>query len=131
MVSTKNLTIGELSKMLSKKQMVIYVSERRRQIKQLVIEAFDSKCCVCDYNKIPGALEFHHINPEDKEFRISRMLTRSFKETVKELKKCVLVCANCHREIHSGITQIPVDAKKLPDDFEITKESITKIKLDK
>ena len=43
MVSTKNLTIGELSKMLSKKQMVIYVSERRRQIKQLVIEAFDSR----------------------------------------------------------------------------------------
>ena len=113
--------------MLSKKQMVIYVSERRRQIKQLVIEAFDSKCCVCNYNKFPGALEFHHINPEEKEFKISRMLTRSFKETVKELKKCILVCANCHREIHSGITQIPADAKKLSDNFEITKEKIKEI----
>lgn len=107
--------------MLSKKQMVIYVSERRRQLKQFIIDAFDSKCCICNYDKYQGALELHHINPKEKDFRISKMLTRSFKKTVEECKKCVLVCSNCHKEVHAGIVQIPDDAKRLPDDFEIKK----------
>lgn len=52
------------------------------------------------------ALGFHHIQKEDKEFSISRRI-RSWARVKKELKKCILVCSNCHSEIHEGL----IDAK--------------------
>ncbi|MBI4999803.1 hypothetical protein HZB97_03475 [Candidatus Gottesmanbacteria bacterium] len=60
----------------------------------------------CGYNRYQGALDLHHINGE-KEFGISdKGYTRSWKKVKAELDKCVLVCANCHREIAAGITQL-------------------------
>ena len=66
------------------------------------------KCVLCGYNKCIQALEFHHINSKDKEFGISaKGYTRSWEKVKNELKKCILVCANCHREAHEGIAQLP------------------------
>jgi len=66
------------------------------------------KCMICGYTKYPGSLDFHHLDPKQKEFGISvRGLTRSWEKIRKEIDKCILVCANCHREIHAGITQLP------------------------
>ena len=65
-------------------------------------------CQCCKYNKYIGALEFHHINPDEKDFGISvKGYTRSWENNKKELDKCVLVCSNCHREIHAGFTLCP------------------------
>jgi predicted HNH restriction endonuclease len=53
-------------------------------------------------------LDFHHLNGKEKEFGLSQKgITRSWAKTELELKKCILVCSNCHREIHAGITQPP------------------------
>ena len=61
-----------------------------------------SKCEKCGYNKCSEALEFHHKNPEEKDFNLSdRNLILDWQEIKKELDKCILVCANCHREIHA------------------------------
>lgn len=61
-----------------------------------------SKCQLCDYNKYPGALEFHHLDPNEKDFNISKARLLSFNlEIKKELDKCILLCANCHREVHN------------------------------
>ena len=49
------------------------------------------------------ALEFHHLNPEEKDFGISRTLTRSMDSLRKEVDKCILVCSNCHAEIHDEL----------------------------
>ena len=49
------------------------------------------------------ALEFHHLNPEEKDFEISRTLTRSMDSLRKEVDKCILVCSNCHAEIHDEL----------------------------
>ncbi len=54
----------------------------------------------CGYNKCLSALEFHHIDPLKKDFNISQFRTTSFESIKKELDKCDLLCANCHREIH-------------------------------
>ncbi len=63
---------------------------------------------ICDYDRCPGALDFHHRDPKQKEFGLSdRGLTRSWEKTKNEIEKCVLICANCHREVHAGITQLP------------------------
>ena len=84
-----------------KQKTAIMVSERRRKLKDMAIDYKGGKCEKCGYNKCNGALEFHHLNPEEKDFSISSAgTTRSFERIKKEIDKCILVCANCHREIH-------------------------------
>ena len=56
-------------------------------------------CAQCGYNAHPAALDFNHIHPEEKLFSISGSY-RSLEETAKEITKCEVLCANCHR-IHS------------------------------
>ena len=77
-----------------------YCAERWRQRK---IEAIESKggCCqMCGYNKYYGALEFHHRDPDEKEFEWHKMRLVSKDKLTAELEKCDLLCANCHREVH-------------------------------
>jgi hypothetical protein len=77
-----------------------HVSNRRKNIKLQLVEYFGGQCKICGYKKCIGALEFHHKNPKEKKFHLGcRGLTRSFEKTLEEAKKCILVCANCHREI--------------------------------
>ncbi len=59
------------------------------------------KCSMCGYNKCLRALTFHHVNPETKKFGISAELYKRWKDLQLELDKCILVCINCHSEIHS------------------------------
>lgn len=81
--------------------------ERQRSIKQKAVDYLGNKCIVCSYDKCIGALEFHHINPEEKDFSISQVKLSSFERIKSELDKCVLLCANCHREFHGGLIEIP------------------------
>ena len=63
------------------------------------------KCERCGYNACLKALEFHHLDPSQKDFTISNDHFR-LKEAVEESKKCVLICANCHRELHENMWNI-------------------------
>lgn len=84
------------------------VSERRKKLREMAREYKGGKCVICGYKKYSGALDFHHLNPTKKDFGLStRGLTRSWEKIKKEIDKCVLVCANCHRELHAGIAQLP------------------------
>lgn len=77
------------------------VSKRRDQLKLKAIEYKGGKCEKCEYSKCIAALEFHHLNPEEKDFAISRSgHTRSWEKIKVELDKCILLCCRCHREIH-------------------------------
>lgn len=58
-----------------------------------------------DTIKYIGALEFHHLNPNKKDFGISGG-TKSFETLRPEVDKCILVCSNCHREIHANVIKI-------------------------
>ena len=80
--------------------------ERTRKLKTQMIE-YKGGCCVrCGYNKYQGALEFHHLDPKEKDFNPSHLKKYSFDDRIKnELDKCILVCANCHREIHFEISE--------------------------
>ena len=84
------------------------VTKRRRKIKAMAIEYKGNKCLLCGYNRFAGALELHHINSDKKEFGIGdKGYTRSWEKVKAELDKCVLLCANCHREVGAGIQQLP------------------------
>ena len=90
-----------------KKCAVEAVQKRREKIKNALIEYKGGECQICGYKRYRGALEFHHVNPDEKEFGISKEgKTRSLEESKKEADKCILVCANCHREIHAGLINI-------------------------
>ena len=91
-----------------KKCRVEAVQKRRDKLKEMAVQYKGGKCCICGYDKCITALEFHHINPNEKEFGIAAHgYTRSWEEVKKELDKCILVCSNCHKEIHAGLHLIP------------------------
>ena len=73
--------------------------ERRRENKQFLVQALGGKCKQCGYDKSIAALDFHHIDPSTKESE-NKFSDMSREKALKEIKKCVLLCANCHREIH-------------------------------
>lgn len=59
-------------------------------------------CEHCGYNKCIQALEFHHLDPTKKDFTISNDHFKLI-EAVKESQKCILLCSNCHKELHAGL----------------------------
>lgn len=83
------------------------VQRRRDKIKEMAVQYKGGKCCICGYDRYMGALEFHHLDPNQKDFGIgSKGYTRSFNKVKEELDKCICVCANCHREIHAGLLDL-------------------------
>jgi len=83
------------------------VVKRRKKLKDMAIEYGGGKCQVCGYDRCKRALSFHHKEPSQKDFGLSsRGLTRSWEKTKIEIDKCILVCANCHMEIHEGMVNI-------------------------
>lgn len=77
------------------------VQRRRYLVKEKAVEYKGGKCEICGYDKCISALEFHHLNPTQKDFGIGhRGYTRSWEKVKEELDKCIMVCANCHRELH-------------------------------
>jgi hypothetical protein len=65
-----------------------------------VYKEYGDKCSICGYNNCREALEWHHLDPSTKEVEPSKVFSRSYERIIEELSKCILVCANCHREIH-------------------------------
>jgi len=81
-------------------------------LKRKAVEYKGGKCYICNYNKYVGALDFHHSNPDEKDFAISDLRTYSWEKVRNELDKCICLCSNCHREVHAEITQIPINLKE-------------------
>lgn len=78
--------------------------KRQREFKFKCLEYKGGKCEFCDYSKCVSALEFHHVNPDEKDFSISHIKALKFDHVVKEeLDKCILLCVNCHREEHERL----------------------------
>ena len=72
----------------------------RRRIKIALVQSFGNKCQVCGVSYPQSVYDFHHLNPAEKEFGVgSQSTTRSKADTAREAKKCIMVCANCHRMI--------------------------------
>jgi len=59
--------------------------------------------CACGYDRYYGALEFHHTDPNGKDFQMGGNYSRTWEYIKTELDKCILICANCHRELHDKI----------------------------
>ena len=94
------------------------VKQKKRSIAnaKLLRERFQKwksqqQCQVCGEDS-PECLDLHHIDPSQKDDVISRVIanTGSWKRVEEELSKCVVVCSNCHRKIHSSRIECPVSS---------------------
>lgn len=93
-----------LNRLVCKKCNVERVTIRRKKVKLKAIEYKGGKCLHCGYCKCPDVFEFHHLNPAEKDFAISKNgHSRSWERVKNELDKCIILCSNCHRELHAKL----------------------------
>ena len=71
-----------------------------RNRKAYLVALAGGKCIKCGYSKSLRVLQFHHINPDEKDSNVSQLRTE---KAVEEIKKCILLCANCHIELHEEL----------------------------
>jgi 5-methylcytosine-specific restriction endonuclease McrA len=84
--------------------LIIAVAKRRKDLKVMAFNYKGGRCSMCGYDKRVDALEFHHLY--NKEFGLSKSgITRSWERAKDELDKCIIVCSNCHKEVHAYKTQ--------------------------
>ena len=84
------------------------VSHRRRRVKAILVEEAGGRCIACGYDRCMAALQFHHVDPETKQFSLGRRgVARSLDKARTEARKCVLLCANCHAEVEAGVLGLP------------------------
>lgn len=95
------------------------VKKWRRTTKKRMVDSMGGKCQCCSYDKCQDALEMHHLDPNVKEFSFGSVTANpiSWKRICEELRKCILLCANCHREIHAGIRELPVTFQSFNESF--------------
>lgn len=82
------------------------ITSIRRAVKRKLVKLKGGCCEICGYDKCIAALEFHHSDPSEKELELSASLNfseKDIKNLISEVDKCILVCSNCHREIHSSM----------------------------
>jgi 5-methylcytosine-specific restriction endonuclease McrA len=69
--------------------------------------SYKGGCCqLCGYKRCISALHFHHINPHEKDFNISEK--SNWYDISHEIDKCILLCANCHAEVHAGMVDLEI-----------------------
>ena len=83
------------------------VIDRQRKVREeneLRVNDYKLKhgCEMCGYDHYAVALDFHHINPDDKHLPIARMRNYSWARLKKEIDKCIVLCAICHRLVTYG-----------------------------
>jgi 5-methylcytosine-specific restriction endonuclease McrA len=81
-----------------------YQTIYKQKAKEELINLLGSQCSICGNCFHNSAYDFHHLNPKEKEFGIASL--SSYKKRHEEIKKCILVCANCHRTLHSIIKEM-------------------------
>jgi len=95
------------------------VKRWRTNSKIRIVKAMGGKCVICGYDKCTDALDLHHLDPSKKEISFGgiRANPRAWSRIVKELRKCVVLCSNHHREIHNGIITMPEFYQKFDESF--------------
>jgi len=91
------------------------VTDRRRRVKEILVEEAGGACAACGYRDCIGVLQFHHLDPSTKRFHLGREgVSRAIDDARAEARKCVLLCANCHTEVELGFRVLPVTSGRAP-----------------
>lgn len=90
------------------KKTVIQASMARQQIVRNRYYEYKKTqhCLLCNENA-SCCLTFHHLDPKTKDTEVSLLLNYSWNRILKEIQKCVCLCANCHAKVHAGLVKLP------------------------
>ena len=95
----------------SKKMGADPIKLRRNKYKLALVKLIGGACQLCNYSKCIRNLAFHHLY--NKSFNISsREFQLSLPKILPEILKCILVCHNCHGEIHAGLIDNTIISSK-------------------
>jgi len=76
-------------------------------VKEILVREAGGRCTICGYDRYIGALEFHHVNPDEKRLGLAMGgITLAIERLRAETRRCVLLCANCHAEVEAGVTSL-------------------------
>ncbi len=89
-----HLGVGQKAKTILRKRI------QKNTAKETLVALKGGKCERCGYDKCIQALEFHHLDPTQKEFNLSTLRGGAIKHSLIEIEKCILLCSNCHKEEH-------------------------------
>jgi transposase len=83
------------------------VARRRRRVKEILVAEAGGACRLCGYDRCVAALQFHHVDRATKEFGVAAGgMARSLERMRAEVRKCVLLCANCHVEVEADLVAL-------------------------
>jgi hypothetical protein len=91
------------------------VTHRRRR-KERAVFSMGAACYACERRGPPVIFDFHHRDAKAKSFGVQDGNTRSWQRIAAELAKCVMLCANCHREVHAGVRELDEGLLGLAED---------------
>lgn len=86
----------------------LYCHERWKIRKLDAVNLLGGKCSNCGYNQNLAALDFHHVDPTTKDSNWHSFCKYPWAKIVNELSKCILLCRNCHAELHNPNQSISV-----------------------
>jgi hypothetical protein len=91
------------------------VTDRRRMIKEILVDEAGGECVACGYRDCVGVLQFHHLDPATKRFHLGgEGATRSIERARAEARRCILLRATCHAEVELGFRALPVTSDPAP-----------------
>ena len=84
------------------------VQQWRNRTKDKLVQAMGEQCVLCGYSRCNASIHLHHLDSETKDHTVAQLLRnpRKIELIIEEAKKCVLLCANCHGEVHAGLVKV-------------------------
>ena len=80
-----------------------YAAENKEKWMMFLSNIGYLQCSRCGYNRCFSALEFHHVDPSIKEYKVSEFWQKPIADwRIAEIKKTIPLCSNCHKELHAG-----------------------------
>jgi hypothetical protein len=98
--------VQRLFRQKNNKQILVKLKEKRIKVKEYIHKIKQEKGCIICKETEPVCLDFHHLDPNEKEFDLGNGNQSSIKKIDNEIVKCVVLCANCHRKLHAGLLQL-------------------------
>lgn len=96
---------SQYSENYSEKYKARNLARRNANVERLVAYKNNKSCLVCGEAE-NCCLDFHHLDPSQKDFAIGPNLTKKWDRIEAELAKCVVLCSNCHRKVHAGVIEL-------------------------
>lgn len=95
------------------------VIDWRKRTKARMVEAMGGSCACCGYNQHVEIFQFHHLDPSVKRFTMGniRASPKKWSTIVEELRKCVMLCANCHAEVEYCGRSVPNNAPRFNEKY--------------